>query len=62
MSSQRQNGTGYGKPSFPKNIDSFPTLADLLIFTLDQIFLVEVFLNWPNSLANQNALVKIGVI
>ena len=47
---QCQNGTGYGKPRYQKNIDSCPTLAHSIIVTLlnnVHSFLVEDVLNWP---------------
>jgi len=59
-SPQHRYATGYGKPSFPRNIDGCTTLADLvhqdswIIFSLlniDHSFLVEDVLNWPISAA-----------
>jgi len=51
---QCQNRTGYGKPSFPKNIDSCPTLT---------LFWLKMFLTGQtHQYIYDNALVKIDAI
>lgn len=64
-------GTGFGKPTFPKNISLSTTLADLVtkdswfIFTLLQIddtFLNNEIESWPSNIAFKSALENTAAI